>query len=387
MNIRNRKSRSVSISKKTSIDQKLMSTGMAMGLISKRTIDCSQFKPVSPYTKLQSKTFNQVNFSVHSNVASKNPKKTLNTEYSDSKALTEERKFEFPKLQLDTKESPIRKRVLGSLNMKPSTLSITQTKDLFQSPTKDTKAKIRINMNSTRYFAQTETSLYQIANTSVTKSPYRIRWFDTAANFTSLDSYLRIGKVIGEGAFAKVYEAADLATGDRVAVKMFDKRLLSDSTARKSLQNEIDLLSKLDHPAIVRLRRVSEDHKSICLILDHWGEYTLKEWLDKKGWTSEAQTAVNEVGRALTYMHSRRIYHRDIKLTNIMVQGGRGCLLDFGMAVESTSEKDYLYCGTSNYLSPEMVQRSGYLLGPNDVWAFAVTLFRSSTGIYPFGGS
>lgn len=215
---------------------------------------------------------------------------------------------------------------------------------------------------------------------------YKIRWFETAGNFQSVESILGFKRIIGEGAFAKVHEAEEFATGQLVAVKVFDKRKLSESAPRKTLQNEINVLSKLNHRSIVKLRRVVEDHKSVCLVLDHWGHSTLKDWVDTHGWNADTQAALKDVGEALVYMHQRGIYHRDIKTTNIMVKDGRGCLLDFGMAVESSCEKEYLYCGTSNYLSPEMVKRVGYQLGPNDAWAFAVTVFRASSGQYPFGG-
>ena len=217
---------------------------------------------------------------------------------------------------------------------------------------------------------------------------YQIRWFDQASGFASIDSRLIMGSLIGEGGFAKVYEARDRATNQLVAAKVFDKRLLTSASLRKNLQNEINVLGRLDHPAIVKLIKVIEDQNSVCLIMEHWGTQTLKSWVETNGWDSSAQTALRDVGNALVYMHSCSVFHRDIKMTNLMVKEGRGCLIDFGMATDAIADsKEYLFCGTSTYQSPEMVARVGYKLPPNDVWGFVVTLYRASSGLYPFGGS
>lgn len=219
-------------------------------------------------------------------------------------------------------------------------------------------------------------------------SIYKIKWFGNSNEFMSVESRLSLGKVLGEGAFAKVYEAQEKSTGKKVAAKVFDKRLLSSASARKGVQNEVDVLSSLNHRAIVRILGVIEDQNSVCLVLENWGSFSLKEWVIEHGWDANAHAAVRDCGLALEYMHSRGFFHRDIKLTNIMVNEGRGCLVDFGMATRADpSAKEYLYCGTGPYLSPEMVSRTGYRLAPNDVWEFTVTLFRACSDEYPFGGS
>ena len=390
MNLQTKKARSITVKRNADLNHKLMSTCLSGGIFNKKSLDISKIKPESPYTKMQgSKSTRPRSASAFEINPFKKSRKTLATETSDNQGINNDVVHPriFPKIHLIQNSPQNKPRIMLPLNMKISAFNKLQTKEMFDFKPKDIKLITRHGASSTRNFTNIQAPQFQTSSNSPFKNSYRVRWFDSALNFMALDKCLKLGNIIGEGAFAKVLEAEDLFTGETVAVKVFDKRLLTDTNARKTLQNEIDMLSRLIHPSIVKLRKVIEDHKSVCLILDHWGQFTLKAWLESRGWTAEVESAIRDVGKALAHMHSQGFYHRDIKLTNIMLKDGKGCLLDFGMAVESKSEKDYLYCGTPNYLSPEMVKRSGYLLGPNDVWAFAVTLFRAISGVYPFGGS
>lgn len=230
-------------------------------------------------------------------------------------------------------------------------------------------------------FERTYLGNHQVGNPNA----YQIQWF--ANNFIPLSSQLCFGKVIGEGTFAKVYEGWDVSLADRplVAVKLFQKRLFMQSGNRKSLQGEVDHLSKLKHPNVVQLKRVVEDQKFVCLVCQFCGQQTLKDELSANGWSARTISLFRDLANALDYMHRQNVYHRDLKLTNVMVHEGSAILIDLGMATTSTS-KEYLYCGTACYLSPEMVSRQGYFAGPNDVWAFGTMLFKAFCGYFPFGG-
>lgn len=386
--------RTIALRKPSALNQTFNPTMLAKGFANKVSIDYSHFKPISPYERNKKpETVRPRSASTNQKKAFLRTKKTFGTESSEKRGiqLTQgESKPAFPKITFS--KSPDKRLIMNMpLQSKETIFSKQLTSQLTLDPTK-TKLELKTHRMSGVALKKTFGNHQLVTNAPIIALPamppqsYRIRWFESAGNFQAIDSILGFRKVLGEGAFAKVHEAEEYSSGSIVAVKVFDKRKLSESSPRKALQNEINVLSKLDHPSIVRLRRVVEDHKSVCLVLDHWGSHTLKDWIKDHGWTAEAHAAMRDVGEALVYMHQRGIYHRDIKLTNIMVKQGKGCLLDFGMAVESTLDKEYLFCGTSNYLSPEMVKRSGYQLAPNDVWAFAVALFRASSGHYPFGG-
>lgn len=243
----------------------------------------------------------------------------------------------------------------------------------------------QIRQVSPQKFADLPSDRNQREESSPARNQYRIQWFSN--NFIPLSSVLTFGKVIGEGTYAKVYEGWETGVPNRplVAVKLFQKRLLMQSGSRKSLQGEVDHLSKLQHPNIVQLKKVVEDQKFVCLVCQYCGQNTLKEELSEKGWTENTLSLFHDLASALNYLHLNQVYHRDLKLTNVMIHEDSAILIDFGMATTSTS-KEYLYCGTGCYLSPEMVSRQGYYGGPNDVWAFGVMLFKAFSGYFPFGG-
>lgn len=89
--------------------------------------------------------------------------------------------------------------------------------------------------------------------------------------------------------------------------------------------------------------------------------------------------------RAVNYLHSQGIAHRDLKLTNMLVDREfRVKLIDFGFA-DNTRRTLKAYCGTPSYMAPELVQKKEYVGTAVDIWALGVVLFKMLTGEYAFG--
>lgn len=87
---------------------------------------------------------------------------------------------------------------------------------------------------------------------------------------------------------------------------------------------------------------------------------------------------------AVSYMHSKGVSHRDLKLENIIFDGkGDLKLIDFGFA-STESNKQNCFCGTPTYMAPEIIKKTEYLGSQVDTWAMGVILFRLITGTYPF---
>jgi serine/threonine protein kinase len=84
-------------------------------------------------------------------------------------------------------------------------------------------------------------------------------------------------------------------------------------------------------------------------------------------------------------MHSKNIYHRDMKPENVIYDAETGVakIIDFGFALQ-TKEKLRVFCGTPSFMSPEVTQKSEYNGGPADVWSCGVILFLMLTGDFPF---
>lgn len=123
------------------------------------------------------------------------------------------------------------------------------------------------------------------------------------------------------------------------------------------------------------------------------GDINLQEFIDKRknginiNWIKEVFVSV---ARALAYLHSQNIFHRDIKLDNILInEVGIVKLIDFGFAVKNKSFDEPItnYCGTPSYMSPEIIKRKPYIGGKADIWALGVLLFKLICRNYPFNGN
>jgi serine/threonine protein kinase len=106
---------------------------------------------------------------------------------------------------------------------------------------------------------------------------YQIQWFKCKTSTKSSTRCLTGLKQIGEGSYAKVFQAVDTQLKAKVAVKIFDKRQAVDKFKRNLIQKELDLLVKTEHPSIVEIYKVVEDRIRIYLIMEFWGRKTLKQ--------------------------------------------------------------------------------------------------------------
>jgi serine/threonine protein kinase len=88
----------------------------------------------------------------------------------------------------------------------------------------------------------------------------------------------------------------------------------------------------------------------------------------------------------LKYLHKLNISHRDIKMENILItKSGKIKLIDFGFSVKN-DQLYYDFCGTPNYMSPEIISKGGYLGHKGDIWAAGILFYKLATGNFPFKG-
>lgn len=102
----------------------------------------------------------------------------------------------------------------------------------------------------------------------------------------------------------------------------------------------------------------------------------------------ESAYIFRQIVQAIKYCHDNNIFHRDLKTENIMVDEAKQVkLIDFGFSVRQRDVgKLNLFCGTPNYMAPELILKKEYFGGPSDIWALGVLLFRISSGRFPFVG-
>ena len=88
----------------------------------------------------------------------------------------------------------------------------------------------------------------------------------------------------------------------------------------------------------------------------------------------------------MSYLHSKNISHRDIKLENMLMDDTKNIkVIDFGFATTSLKPLN-VFCGTPNYMAPEIVAKKEYLGAPADIWACGIVLYVMLAGKFPFKG-
>lgn len=166
-----------------------------------------------------------------------------------------------PEIKHSGKASPrVKSRVLDPIKGKHNALTIKEDK------AEKKKKNLTNSKNVSRYnknFLKEKNS--ESTKPSDEKSKVQIKW--ESYKWPDIQSQLLFGQCIGEGSFAKVYDAFDKVLKKAVAVKVIKKKMFKSSKKRRLVQMEIDILSSLDHPNIVKFYRMLEDHKRVKKII------------------------------------------------------------------------------------------------------------------------
>lgn len=216
-----------------------------------------------------------------------------------------------------------------------------------------------------------------------------ISWRDDIA--LDVEKELAFTNCVGQGSFAKVYDGMDRKSKQQVAIKVIDKRKVTDSKRRQLIQMEVNLLARMKHRHISEFYRIIEDNKRIFIVMQLCGTITLnvfcRKFPDKRLNDEQAHALFVQICKGVKYMHDHNVAHRDLKLTNMLIDPDYVVkIIDFGFACEA-EELHKMYCGTPSYMAPEIVERKLYNPKPTDIWSLGVVLFKLLTGEYAFGGS
>lgn len=202
-----------------------------------------------------------------------------------------------------------------------------------------------------------------------------------------------VGKLLGQGTFAKVYHARNLKTGDGVAVKVIDKERILKVGMSEQIKREISVMRLLRHPNIVELHEVMATKSKIYFVIEHVkGGELFNKVSSGKLREDVARKYFQQLVRAVDYCHSRGVCHRDLKPENLLLdEEGNLKVSDFGLSALADSRRQdgllHTTCGTPAYVAPEVISRKGYDGFKADVWSCGVILFVLLAGYLPFRDS
>ena len=210
---------------------------------------------------------------------------------------------------------------------------------------------------------------------------------------TKIDEYdINENYILGIGSFAEVKLGIHKHTQKKYAIKIYDKSKFIDVDKINTLENEISILKQLNHVNIMKLYDVIGTQNYLYLILEYIDGISLLEKIqespNRKIPENECKILFRQIVKAILYCQNKNICHRDIKLENILVlKDDTVKVIDFGFAIKcDQDEYQNLFCGTTTYMAPEIVNKENYIPYYSDIWSLGVLLYTMLYGIFPFQG-
>ena len=269
-------------------------------------------------------------------------------------------------------------------------------------------------MKNYNYFSNKKIPMKNIPRSNSingTKSKYIIPGkFHKKINYSqkySLNNFIPVNdtnneiKIIGSGSFGNVYLAKNTLDNKLYAIKHMEKDKLSKLLrSLKGIYREIDIQSRIEHENIVRILYTYEDKESFNLIMEYAPNGNLFHYIRKHKGLSESQTfqLFIQVVNAVYFLHKNDLIHRDIKPENILLFNNIDNndndnnnkednflvkLCDFGWCVKLDGEERKTFCGTTEYMSPELIEHKIYSK-EIDIWSLGILLYEMIHGYSPF---
>jgi serine/threonine-protein kinase len=207
---------------------------------------------------------------------------------------------------------------------------------------------------------------------------------------------IELGPVIGRGAMGVVYRAYDTRHDRSVAVKVLSPEAADQESAAR-WTGEISAVARLRHPNILPLIDSGATASGAQYFLMPLADGEMLRARLERGPLPimEAVRYTREVAEALAYAHAEGLVHRDVKPENILIEGGRAVLVDFGLArwMNTDASRSRFQSqagrvvGTPAYMSPEQLAPTGPIDGRADAFSLGIVLYEMLTGAVPFPAS
>ncbi|GAB4850589.1 CBL-interacting serine/threonine-protein kinase 25 [Ancistrocladus abbreviatus] len=199
-----------------------------------------------------------------------------------------------------------------------------------------------------------------------------------------------MGRLLGQGTFAKVYYGKNITTHESVAIKVVSKEQVRKACMMEQIKREISVMRLVRHPNVVELKEVMATRGRIYFVMEYvkGGELFAKV---SRGKLKEdlARKYFQQLISAVDFCHSRGVYHRDLKPENLLLDEEENLKVsDFGLSAlpEQLRQDGLLHtqCGTPAYVAPEVLRKKGYDGAKADIWSCGVILFALLSGFLPF---
>ena len=210
-------------------------------------------------------------------------------------------------------------------------------------------------------------------------------------------SKYEIGHTLGKGAYAKVKIVTNIITQEKCAMKIYDKEKLNDNSKKKCVYREIEILKRINHKNIAKLVEVINTQNHILIVQELVNGISLRDYYNReirnqKG-ISEHKAMIfkkifKQIFEAMNYLHKNHMAHRDIKLENIlMTRDYEIKIIDFGFGMYNPENKlQNFFCGTPNYMPPEIAFKKPYVGQKADLWSLGVLVYKMYCADFPFKG-
>uniref|UniRef100_A0A914C4Y1 non-specific serine/threonine protein kinase n=1 Tax=Acrobeloides nanus TaxID=290746 RepID=A0A914C4Y1_9BILA len=208
------------------------------------------------------------------------------------------------------------------------------------------------------------------------------------ASKNCLEGLYHIHEELGSGGFGKVKLATHILTGEKVAIKIIDKRAVGEDLPR--ITTELDALKHLSHQNICRLYQYIETEEKFYIVMEYCNGGEMFDYIVKKERLeeSEARHFFRQLVQAMAYVHSLGFAHRDLKPENLLLKEDLQLkVIDFGLCAKPRNGLNRpldTCCGSPAYAAPEIIQNLSYFGNEADVWSMGVLLYALLCGSLPF---